>query len=45
MKIPLQIETHDRSLGFDLAAVANTVKSGTVVSVPGGAKLQYEGTL
>nr|WP_314705668.1 hypothetical protein [uncultured Comamonas sp.] len=45
MKIQLQIETHDRTLGFDLAAVSNTLKSGTVVVVPGGANLRYEGTL
>jgi len=45
MKLSLEIETHDRSLGFDLAAVGNTLKSGTVVAVPGGAKLEYEGTL
>lgn len=45
MKIQLQIETHDRTLGLDLAAVNNTLKSGTVVVVPGGAKLRYEGTL
>jgi hypothetical protein len=45
MKLILEIETHDRSIGFDLAAVGNTLKSGTVVAVPGGARLEYQGTL
>jgi hypothetical protein len=45
MKLPLEIETHDRGLGFDLAAVGNTLKAGTVVTVPGGAKLVFEGAL
>lgn len=44
MKIPLKIETHDRRLGFDMAAVGNSLSSGTVVDIPGGAKLQYEST-
>ena len=44
MKIPLHIETHDRKIGFDIAAIGNTLKSGTIVEVPGGAKLEYQGT-
>lgn len=45
MQLPLEIETHDRSLGFDLAAVGNTLNAGTVVEVPGGARLVFEGAL
>lgn len=45
MNLTLHIETYDRSLGFDIAAVGNTLRSGTVVDVPGGAKLLYQGTL
>lgn len=44
MNLTLNIETHDRSLGFDIAAVGNTLRAGTVVDVPGGAKLLYQGT-
>ncbi|WP_461516998.1 hypothetical protein [Porticoccus sp.] len=44
MKIPLKIETHDRRLGFEMAGIDNKLSSGTVVDVPGGAKLQYEST-
>jgi hypothetical protein len=45
MRISLQIETHDRRLAFDIAGIGNRLTSGTVVDVPGGAKLQYEGSL
>ncbi len=44
MHIPLHIETHDRRLGFEIAATGNTLRSGTAVEVPGGVKLQYTGT-
>lgn len=44
MKLQLKIETHDKRLGFDIAAVGNSLSSGTVVEVPGGAKLEYQST-
>jgi len=44
MKIPLKIETHDRSLGFEMAGIGNKLSPGTIVDIPGGAKLQYEST-
>lgn len=44
MKIQLQIETHDRMLGFEIASVDNTLKSGTAVSIPGGASIEYKGS-
>ena len=45
MRISLQIETHDRRLGLDMAGIENRLTSGTVVDIPGGAKLQYKGSL
>lgn len=45
MKVPLHIETHDLRLGFDIAGIANSLKAGTVVDLPGGAKLEYQGSL
>lgn len=45
MKVPLNISTHDRRLGFDLAGIGNTLKSGTVVDAPGGVRLEYHGTI
>ena len=44
MKFPLRIETHDKRLGFDIAGIGNSLSSGTVVEVPGGAKLAYQST-
>jgi hypothetical protein len=44
MHIPLHIETHDRTLGFEIAAADNTLRSGAAVSAPGGATLEYTGT-
>lgn len=44
MKIQLQIETHDRLLGLEIAGVDNTLTSGTSVSILGGASIEYEGS-
>jgi hypothetical protein len=44
MKIKLQIETDDRMLGFDIAGIDNDLKSGTAISIPGGASIEYEGS-
>lgn len=43
MRVPLQIETHNRRLGFEIAGT-DRLSSGTVVNIPGGAKLLYEKT-
>ncbi|MEO5765335.1 MAG: hypothetical protein ABIR52_08515 [Casimicrobiaceae bacterium] len=45
MRIDLDIETHDRSLGFDIAGVDGKLRSGAIVKVPGGASLEYRGSL
>ena len=45
MRIPLHIETHDRRLGFEIAGTGNSLNAGTVVSLPGGATLEYQGSL
>lgn len=45
MRLQLDIETHDPRLGFDIAATGNTLKAGTVVEIPGGASIEYQGSL
>lgn len=45
MRIQLDIETHDRHLGFDIAGVDNRLSAGTVVDVPGGAKIVFHGMI
>jgi hypothetical protein len=45
VKVPVHISTHDRRLGFDLAGIGNSLKSGTVVDAPGGVRLEYHGTM
>lgn len=44
MQFDISIETHDRTLGFDLAAVENSLMVGTIVHVPSGATLEYRGS-
>lgn len=44
MKIRLEIETHDRHLGFDIAGINNTLTIGATVNVPGGAKISFQGS-
>ena len=41
MRLDLDIEAHDRQLGFEIAGVNGTLASGTWVEVPGSAKLQF----
>jgi hypothetical protein len=41
MRAQLDIETHDRRLGFDIAGVGNSLSAGTRVDVPGGAKIVF----
>lgn len=45
MKIQLDIETHDRRLGFDIAGIDNRLTSGTVIDLPGGGTLEFQGAL
>ena len=45
MKLNLEIETHDRRIGFDIAAIGNTLTAGTIIEVPGGAPIEYTGTI
>ena len=41
----IDIETHDRKLGFDMAGVNNRLSAGTKVSIPGGGAIEFTGTL
>ena len=43
MKLTLCIETHDRKLGLWIVGDGNTLKSGTIVEIPGGTSIEYEG--
>lgn len=43
--LKIDIETHDRELGFDMAGVNNRLFAGTKVSIPGGGTIEFEGTL
>lgn len=43
--IRIDIETHDKKLGFDMAGVGNSLTSGTIVEAPGGLKIEYMGAL
>lgn len=45
MRVQLDIETHDRRLGFDIAGVGNSLNFGTAVDVPGGAKVVFQGAI
>jgi len=45
MLLQLAIETHDRTLGFQLAGAGSSLRSGTIIHVPGGTNLEYQGTL
>ena len=45
MMIEIDIATHDRKLGFDMAGVGGSLTSGTIVEIPGGLKVKYDGTL
>ncbi len=45
MRVRLDIETHDRRLGFDIAGVGNSLSAGTTVDAPGGAKVVFQGMI
>lgn len=44
MKFPLTIEAHDPRLAFRIAGKGNSVKTGAIVEVPGGAQIEYRGS-
>lgn len=44
MRIQLNIETNNPHLGFDIASANNMLTVGTVVDVPGGAKIVFQGS-
>lgn len=44
MIIPLKIETHDRHLGFEMLG-SNSHSIGDTVELPGGATLEFQGSL
>jgi hypothetical protein len=41
----LDIETHDKKLGFEMAGVGTSLVAGTTVDIPGGAKIKFLGLL
>ena len=45
MMIEIDIATHDRKLGFDMASIGGSLTSGTIVEIPGGLKVKYDGAL
>ena len=45
MKLPIEIETPDIRLGFDIAGKDGSLSSGTVVEVPGGVKIAFQGAI
>lgn len=45
MKLPIEIETPDIRLGFDIAGKDGSLKSGSVVDAPGGARITYQGAI
>jgi hypothetical protein len=45
MRIPINIDTHDRLLGFNIAGKNGRLSSRTVVEAPGGVKVEYQGSL
>ena len=45
MLVELDIETYDRHLAFEIAGVGGTLRTGAVTQVPGGASVQYRGSL
>ncbi|MBI4938704.1 MAG: hypothetical protein HY846_10930 [Nitrosomonadales bacterium] len=45
MMIEIEIETHDKELGFEMAGVGGSLTSGTIVEIPGGLKVKYDGAL
>jgi hypothetical protein len=44
VKILLQIETHDRRIGFEIAGKGNSLTAGTFVDAPGNVRIEYQGT-
>ncbi|MES9027031.1 hypothetical protein AAHH21_13065 [Stenotrophomonas sp. BSUC-16] len=45
MRIPFEIETHDRRLAFAMVGSGDTLRTGAVADLPGGATLEYQGSM
>ena len=45
VRIPVEIETHDRKLAFDIAGANGQLSVGTIVDIPGGAHIQLRGMI
>lgn len=41
----IEIETHDRLLGFDIAGVNDSLSVGTKVPLPGGGTIEFAGAM
>ena len=45
MQIPIEIETPDIRLGFDIAGKDGSLKTGAYVDAPGGVRITYQGAI
>jgi hypothetical protein len=45
VQIPIEIETQDKKLAFDLASEDNRLKTGQMIQVPGNVMLEYSGSI
>lgn len=45
MRVPIEIETHDGRLAFDIAGRGSSLTAGTAVDAPGNVSISYEGSL
>ena len=45
MQLPIEIETPDIRLGFDIAGKDGSLKTGSVVDAPGGARVAFQGAI
>ncbi|HED38890.1 MAG TPA: hypothetical protein ENJ13_00500 [Chromatiales bacterium] len=45
MKLPLEIETPNIRLGFDIVGKDGSLSSGAIVEAPGGVTITYQGTI
>ena len=43
MKIPLQIETEDPRLAWDMVGRDGSLQAGTIIDLPGGVRLEFSG--
>ena len=43
MQLPIEIETSDFRLGFDIAGKNGVLKAGSITDAPGGVRILFEG--